>query len=128
MIFGIGVDIVQVSRMQQLINKYGNRFAKRILTVNELVDYECSARSASFLAKRFAAKEAASKALGIGFSRGLSLRHIGVKNNSAGQPVLEFSEKARELFEKLGAGDSYVSLADERDYAIAYVTLLRKNQ
>jgi holo-[acyl-carrier protein] synthase len=126
-IFGVGVDIVQVNRMQELINKYGDRFAKRILTANELVDYKCSAKSANFLAKRFAAKEAASKALGIGFSAGLSLRHIGVKNNSAGRPMLEFDEKAKKLFEELGAGDAYISLADERDYAIAYVTLLKKN-
>lgn len=126
MIFGVGIDIVQINRMQVLINKYGDRFAKRILTDNEFIDYKCSAKSASFLAKRFAAKEAASKALGIGFSSGLSLRDIGVKNDSAGRPMVELDKKAKVLFEKLGAGESYISLADERDYAIAYVTLLKK--
>ena len=126
MIFGVGVDMVQVSRIQQIIDKSGERFAKRVLTENEFHDYQTAVKPAHFLAKRFAAKEAASKAMGTGFSAGLSLRHIGVKRTESGKPVLEFNAKANDLLDGLGVGESYISLSDENDYAIAFVTLLRR--
>lgn len=123
MIFGIGTDIVRISRMAENLAKYGERFAVRILTEAEMAVFTDSARQAQFLAKRFAAKEAAAKALGTGFRDGLSLRDIGVENNALGKPGLVFSARAQKLLEKQGVGCAHLSLSDESEYAIAYVLL-----
>ena len=127
MIYGVGTDIVRVSRMQDNIEQYGEKFSQRILTANELDDYKQAPRPAHFLAKRFAAKEAAAKAMGIGFSRGMSLRDIGVNHDENGKPVLEYFSRAEELLRELGIGSSYISIADEDDHAVAFVTLLQSN-
>lgn len=126
MIFGIGTDIVSVPRMAQNLERYGARFAARILTPEELEEFQAAARPAHFLAKRFAAKEAAAKALGTGFSDGLFLSHIGVTHDGRGRPMLRFSGRALALLNELGIGESHLSLADEQELAIAFVTLLRK--
>jgi len=123
MIFGIGTDIVCVERMQSSLLKHGEKFARRILTDDELDDFKISANQSHFLAKRFAAKEATVKAMGLGFSQGLSLRHIGVGHDDNGKPILEYYERAIELYEELGIGNSYISIADEKDHAVAFVTL-----
>jgi len=123
MIFGIGTDIVCVERMQSSLEKHGEKFARRILTDSELADFKNSTNQTHFLAKRFAAKEAAVKAMGLGFSQGLSLRDIGVGHDDKGKPVLEYYDRALELCEELGIGNSYISIADEKDHAVAFVTL-----
>jgi holo-[acyl-carrier protein] synthase len=128
MIFGIGTDIVRVARMSANLEKYGDRFAQRILTEHEYQDFQQSVRPAHFLARRFAAKEAIAKAMGTGFSRGMSLRHVGVGHDEHGKPVVEFYARARELCEELGIGEGYISLADEEDHAVAFVTLLTRQQ
>ncbi|MDA8364899.1 MAG: holo-ACP synthase [Gammaproteobacteria bacterium] len=125
MIFGIGTDIVRVSRMQRNIERYGDRFALRILTAAEMEDYRREVRKAHFLAKRFAAKEAAAKAMGTGFSGGLGYRDIGVSHDRAGKPALEFSGTAAEFMRSRGINSTHVSLADEEDHAVAFVTLAR---
>jgi len=125
MIYGVGTDIVRVSRMQENIEKYGDKFSRKILTNNELDDYKAAVSPAHFLAKRFAAKEAAAKAMGIGFSRGMSLRDIGVNHDDNGKPILEYFSRAKELLQELGIGESYISIADEEDHAVAFVTLLQ---
>ena len=94
MIFGIGTDIVRVTRMQRSLERYGQRFAERILAAEELAEFSLEARKAHFLAKRFAAKEAAAKAMGTGFRDGLALRHIAVGHDALGKPQLIFSGKA----------------------------------
>lgn len=127
MIYGIGTDIVRVSRMQKNIDEYGDKFTRRILTDAELVDYAQSVRPANFLAKRFAAKEAAAKAMGIGFSQGMSLRDIGVGHDEHGKPILEYFSRAEELIKERGIGAGYISIADEDDHAVAFVTLLTSN-
>jgi len=124
MIFGVGTDIVRVARMQENLERYGDKFAPRILTNNELQDYHTAKQPAHFLAKRFAAKEATAKAMGTGFSHGLSLKHIGVGHDKNGKPVLEYYGRALELLRELGIGAGYVSIADEQDHAVAFVTLL----
>lgn len=126
MIFGIGTDIVRVARMQDSLQSHGEKFARRILSDNEFTDFTSSKSQAHFLAKRFAAKEATAKAMGIGFSRGLSLTHIGVGHDANGKPVLEFSARAVELCDELGIGQAYISIADEDDHAVAFVTLLSR--
>jgi len=124
MIYGIGTDLVQVNRMQENIERHGEKFARRILTQHEFDEYSEHQYPAHFMAKRFAAKEATAKAMGIGFSNGLSLRHIGVRHDDKGKPYIEYYGRGSELCNLLGISDSHVSIADERDYAIAFVTLL----
>jgi len=123
MIFGIGTDIVRIPRMADNLARYGERFAARILTGVELAAFTDSAQQAAFLAKRFAAKEAAAKALGTGFRDGLGLRDIGVANDVLGKPLLAFSERAQKMLQKQGVGSSHLSLSDDSEYAIAYVVL-----
>jgi holo-[acyl-carrier protein] synthase len=126
MIYGIGTDIVAVARMARALERHGERFAGRILAATEFAAYRDAVHPARFLAKRFAAKEAAAKALGTGFSNGLSLHDISVVHDAAGKPMLHFSGRALDLLEARGVGESFLSLADEHDYAVAYVTLLRR--
>lgn len=124
MIHGIGTDIVRVERIRILFQRFGDRFARRILARGELDDFHRDRRPAHFLARRFAAKEAAAKALGTGFRDGLQFRHIAVAHDPRGRPVLEFHGPARVLADTSGIVGAHVSLADEEDYAIAFVTLL----
>lgn len=124
MIFGIGTDIVHVKRMRENLVKYGDKFARRILTAAEFVEFENKNDQTAFLAKRFAAKEAAAKAMGTGFSGGLSLHHIGVIHDDFGKPMLEFSGVAEEFVNKQKITQTHLSLADERDYAVAFVTMI----
>ena len=123
MIFGIGTDIVRVARMQQDIERFGDKFAERILTAGELEEYRRDNRRAHFLARRFAAKEAAAKAMGTGFSQGIHLREIGVAHDASGKPLLEFSGAAAQFLTRNGVLRVNVSLADEEDHAVAFVTL-----
>ncbi len=123
MIFGIGTDIVRVARMQQDIARYGDKFAERILTESELGEYRQSNARAHFLARRFAAKEAAAKAMGTGFRDGLHLRDIGVAHDVNGKPLLEFTGRAQAFMREKGIATVHVSLADEEDNAVAFVTL-----
>jgi holo-[acyl-carrier protein] synthase len=127
MIFGVGTDIVQVTRMRKNLDQYGEKFAQRILTESELQEFRRQIHQAHFLAKRFAAKEAAAKAMGIGFSNGLSFHHIGVAHDAAGKPTLEFSGYALEFMKQKGIHSAHISLADEQDYAVAFVTLSTKS-
>ena len=123
MIFGIGTDIVRVGRMEQDLQRFGERFAERILTADEFEEFRLNAKPAHFLARRFAAKEAAAKAMGTGFANGLSWRHIGVTHDAAGKPILEFSGEAESFLQRHGVTVAHISLADEEDHAVAFVTL-----
>ncbi len=123
MIVGIGTDIVSVARMEKNLAKHGDRFAERILTSNELAEFLQHKRPANFLAKRFAAKEAVAKAMGCGFRDGLQLTHIGVGHDDLGKPLLEYSGKAIDLCEHLKISKSHLTISDEDEYAVAFVTL-----
>ena len=125
MIFGIGTDIVRVGRIQDNLDRHGERFSQRILTEAELVDYAKSVKPAHFLAKRFAAKEAVVKAMGTGFTDGISLHDIGVGHDAKGKPLLEFSGHAAQFLLQHQIRESHISLADEEDHAVAFVTLIR---
>lgn len=125
MVVGIGTDIVRIARFEAMLERHGRRVAERILSVDELVEFAAAARPARFLAKRFAVKEAVAKAFGTGFRDGLSLRHIGVHHDALGKPSLRFYARAEELCAQMGVADSHVSIADEHDYAVAFVILLR---
>lgn len=123
MIFGIGTDIVRVDRMQRNIHRFGERFARRILSGQEYEDYCKAGQQAHFLAKRFAAKEATVKAMGTGFSRGITLKQISVDHNEAGKPELVMSGDARAFLDANGITHLHISIADEQDHAVAFVTL-----
>jgi len=125
MIHGIGTDIVAIARMTRLWDKYREAFAARILADDERQAMLHHANPARFLAKRFAAKEAAAKALGTGFRDGLSLRHIVVMNDALGKPVLRLDGRAAELAEEFGVRASHVSISDEAAYAVAFVMMMR---
>lgn len=123
MISGIGTDLVFMPRIQQLLDKFGDKAAQKMLSDPEFTDYKKASRPAAFLAKRFAAKEAAAKAFGCGFRAGLSLKHISVENDTLGKPQLCFSAKAAELAAHQSITRNYLSLSDDGDYASAYVIL-----
>ncbi len=123
MIFGIGTDIVEISRMKENLAKHGNRFANRILAQNEMIEFEQSSSQSAFLAKRFAAKEAAVKALGTGFRNGISMTHISVEHDALGKPVLQLTDAALTVADELKITETYISIADEKEYAVAYVIM-----
>jgi holo-[acyl-carrier protein] synthase len=125
-IYGIGTDIVQISRIADGLRRHGERFAAKILSSEEMEEFHRCDSSPAFLAKRFAAKEAAVKALGVGFRDGISMHHIRVGHDRLGKPLLLFCGRARELCQERGVGEAFISLSDERDMAVAFVTLLRK--
>lgn len=121
MIVGLGIDIVQTSRVAAVFGRFGQKFARRILAPGELARFPHSKSPVSFLAMRFAAKEATSKALGTGFRRGVSPRLIEVEHDRAGKPSLKFHGVVAELAAAQGVTGSYVSLTDEVEYAAAVV-------
>ena len=128
MIVGTGIDIVEISRIESSMNRHGMRFAEKILAESELEELSlCSKRIQNhFVAKRFAAKEAAAKALGSGFSGGITMQQIVVVHIESGKPELKFSGAAAELCAKLNIINSHLSISDERSYAVASVILESK--
>ena len=122
-ILGIGTDLVKISRIKRLVDKYQTGFAERILHQNELQIFMAHPSPEMFLAKRFAAKEATAKALGTGIAKGVSFQDIEVANNDTGQPQLLLHGIASQMAQKMGMTQCFVSLTDEEHYAIAYVII-----
>lgn len=123
MIYGIGIDMVEISRFEKAWERWGDRFLKRIFTEDEIEYCYHTVRAASRFALRFAAKEAFSKALGLGFRNGLALRHIEVVRGHNGRPHLGLHKRAKELCERHGIKNSFLSLSDNGLYAVAVVVL-----
>lgn len=123
MIVGIGVDIIETARVDKLHQEYGERFARRILTGDELLEFERRKRSSNYLAMRFAAKEAAAKACGTGIGKELGFHSMQIENDARGKPILRFLEAADSLVESLQIRNSLVSLSDEKHYVVAMVVL-----
>lgn len=124
MICGIGTDLVHIPRITEMLDKYGDRAAQRILDEVEFQHFQQNVHPAAFLAKRFAAKEATAKALGTGFRDGLSLQHIAVRNDAKGKPELVFHHYASQLLAEKNIQTALLSLSDDGDYATAYVVLM----
>jgi holo-[acyl-carrier protein] synthase len=122
MIAGIGTDIVRIDRIQKALGRRGDAFARRVLTETEFQLFQKCADQASWLAKRFAAKEAAAKALGTGIGK-VSFHHLEVSNNELGAPAMKFSGYALELQKTRGITSIHLSLSDESDHALAFVVL-----
>lgn len=122
-ILGLGSDIVEIARIESAISRSGDRLAKRILSPSEWGQYQAHHQPARFLAKRFAVKEAAAKAMGTGIRLGLAFNQFEVSNDSLGKPLLIFRGRAKILAEEMGIQAVHVTLADERHYACATVII-----
>jgi holo-[acyl-carrier protein] synthase len=122
-ILGLGTDIVEIERIEGVINRSGDRLARRVLSENEWQQYQAHQQPVRFLAKRFAVKEAAAKAFGTGIRGGLAFNQFEVYNDALGKPELRFFEQAAALAQQLGVRNVHVTLADERHYACATVII-----
>lgn len=123
MIAGIGVDIVEVARMAQALERFGDRFAQRVLAPAEWPDFEAAGRPAAFLAKRFAAKEAFGKAFGTGIRAPARFHAIRVDRDELGKPFFRFGAELGETLERRGVLRHHLSISDERIAAVAMVVL-----
>ena len=125
-IFGIGTDIVNIKRMDQSLKRYGLNFKKKIFSKKEISYCEKKKYSSSFYAKRFAAKEAFSKALGTGIRKGVNLKNIEITNNSNGKPYILLSGNLPDLLKKKVNNkkyEIYLSLSDDKPWAQATVII-----
>lgn len=131
MIKGIGTDLVELARIEQLIARQGDAFAKRLLADVEWDDYQAclrfseqhphSAQQVKFLAKRWAFKEALAKALGTGIAQGISFKQLVLCHDELGKPLASLNGAALARADSLGISDWQVSISDERHYAVAFV-------
>ena len=121
MIIATGIDIIEISRLQESLAKEGARLRDRVFTPTEIAYCESRASKFASYAVRFAAKEAAMKALGTGWAEGIAWQEIEVTNDTAGAPSIRLSGLALERFERLGARLAHVSLSHAKDLAIAQV-------
>ncbi len=126
MIFGIGTDIVQLSRMESTYERFGDAFARRVLLDAEHALFVRAKRPVRFLAMRFAAKEAVVKAMGTGFANGMWVRDVGTVPNALGQPQIIYSARGQAMCDKLGIGDGHLTLTDEAGLVLAVAVLLRR--
>ena len=125
-IFGIGTDIVNIKRMDNSLKKYGSHFKNRIFSKKEILYCEKKKNSSAFYAKRFAAKEAFSKALGTGIKKGIYFKNIEITNDDLGKPSIKLNgATAAFLKKKLKRKKYYVhlSLSDDRPWAQATVII-----
>ncbi len=127
MIVGIGVDIAETERFEKIYARFGERIAQRILTANELREFDRRNNPATYLATRFAAKEAAAKALGTGFGSSVGYKSIEVANDKYGKPMLHFLKTASQLAHQKQVENVFVSLSDEKHYVVAMVILEGQN-
>ncbi len=122
-IIGLGTDIVDIERIEKVLARNGEAFAMRILTETELAHFKQLKQRNRYLAKRFAAKEAAAKALGTGIAQGVSFQDFIIENDSLGKPCLNFAGEAVRIAQLLGVSNIHLSISDERLYAVATVIL-----
>ena len=123
MIIGIGTDVASIPRIEKVLARFGERFVNRILTPQERVRYERTRLKASHLAKRFAAKEAFSKAIGTGIHPPFKWHSISVGRDERGKPGLVPSAEMAAHLASLGVTHSHVSLTDDAGVAVAFVVL-----
>lgn len=123
MIYGVGTDLIEIRRIDKALQRFGERFARRILCEPELKRFRVHKQPVAYLAKRFAAKEAFTKALGTGIHAPANWHGVWVVNLRSGQPVLEFSPALRTLMDKRKIRGAHLSLSDEREIAAATVIL-----
>ncbi|MEH6449894.1 MAG: holo-ACP synthase [Oleispira sp.] len=120
---GIGTDLLDQRRIAKLVEKNNERFSQRILTPQELLLWGEKGRSVNFLAKRFAAKEAISKALGTGIAQGIGFQQMNIYSDSLGKPVVELSGEALVRANALAGDQVLLSLSDEGEMILAFAVL-----
>jgi holo-[acyl-carrier protein] synthase len=125
-IFGIGTDVVQLQRVDEIYARHGEHFVRRLLMPEEEQAFRRYKRPVRFLAMRFAAKEAIVKAMGTGFAHGIWIRDVGIVPNSWGRPEIVWSERGHALCERLGVGEGHVTLTDEAGLVVAVAVLMRR--
>ncbi len=123
MIIGIGTDLCEISRIESAMQRFGDRFAQKVLVESELERLRSHAKPASYLAKRFAAKEALSKALGTGIRYPVTWRRMGVINLPSGRPTFRFEPDLAAYLDRRGIQRVHLSITDETGLAGAYVIL-----
>ena len=122
MVLGLGTDLIETRRVQESIERYGERFLERIFTEGEIAYCMRKRKNAAeSFAARFAAKEAGAKALGTGISHGVSWKEFEVKREASGRPSLHLSGRAGELARAMGVKRIQLSLTHSRDLAMAVV-------
>ena len=128
MIVGIGTDVVSIERIAGVLERHGERFLDRILTADERKRFDRTKAKASHLAKRWAAKEAFSKAIGTGIHPPFTWKSIGVGRDPKGKPLVVPSAEMAKHLKKLGVTSAHVSLTDDAGVAVAFVVLEGKDQ
>ncbi|MDE2259234.1 MAG: holo-ACP synthase [Betaproteobacteria bacterium] len=125
MIIGIGVDTVLVRRIRDALNRHGTRLAEKLLTPYELQRFNSHGQPARYLAKRFAVKEAFSKAMGTGIHNPVTWRKIGTAHDEQGAPVIAMHPDLEAFALARGITHTHVSVTDEEQHAVAFVILER---
>ncbi|MBL8525859.1 MAG: holo-ACP synthase [Betaproteobacteria bacterium] len=123
MIYGVGTDLVSVKRIEDALFRHGDRFLHRILSEAEVAEYAGSSQPARFLAKRFAAKEAFSKAWGTGIGAAVGWHDVSVGHDGRGKPLINPSPALHEKFTQENIVAAHLSLSDEDEHALAFVVL-----
>ena len=126
MIYGIGIDVLKVDRIERVYEKHGERFLSHLLMPEERAQFERTARPVRFIAMRFAAKEAIVKGMGTGFAHGVWIRDVGVVQNSWGKPEVVYSARGAKVRDGLGIGEGHVTLTDEAGLVVAVAVLMRR--
>jgi holo-[acyl-carrier protein] synthase len=121
MVLGLGTDLIETRRLQESIDRFGDRFLARVFTAGEIAYCTRKKNAAESFAARFAAKEAGAKALGTGISHGVSWKEFEVRREASGKPTLHLEGRARELAEAMGIKRIQVSLTHSREWAMAVV-------
>jgi len=123
MIYGIGVDVLQLARIERCYQRFGEHFVERLLMPAERAQLARTRRPERFLAMRFAAKEAVVKAMGTGFAHGVWIRDIGIVQDKWGKPEIVYSERGERVRRRLGVGAGHVTLTDEAGLIVAVAVL-----
>ena len=123
MIYGIGTDIVALSRIESMLERYGERFARRVLSVSEMAEFAKHPHPGRLLMKRFAAKEALAKAIGTGLRHPVSMSQMSVTHDALGKPGFVLFSQLSDYIEKIGITRHHLSISDEREMCVAFVIL-----
>ncbi|MCY7389139.1 MAG: holo-ACP synthase [Burkholderiales bacterium] len=123
MIYGIGTDLVNIKRIEDALFRFGDRFLHRILNEEEVAEYAQSSQPARFLAKRFAAKEAFSKAYGTGIGENVGWHDVQVAHDALGKPLIQASPTLREKLLAQQIIRTHISITDEAEQALAFVVI-----
>lgn len=121
-VIGLGTDIVNIERIKKIYTKYGNHFLDKILTESEkkIEKKKSSLKNIETIAKRFAAKEAISKAIGYGFSKGIHFKNIEIYNDKNGRPYANVNGKAKKILNKISKKyNIFLTLSDDKPWAVA---------